>query len=56
VILDTRGIHSSRSLEHAETRARKPNLPVIARATASAPLVRCVPHETFDESRALAEA
>jgi uncharacterized protein YecE (DUF72 family) len=55
VIMDTRGIHSSLSLEHAETRARKPNLPVVPRATASAPLVRCVPHETFGESRAIAE-
>jgi uncharacterized protein YecE (DUF72 family) len=56
VILDTRGIHSSLSLEHAETRARKPNLPVVPRATADRPFVRCVPHETFAESRALAEA
>ena len=55
VILDTRGIHSSLSLEHAETRARKPNLPVVPRATADRPFVRCVPHETFTESRALAE-
>ena len=55
VILDTRGIHSSRSLEHAETRARKPNLPVVPRATARHPFVRCVPHETFRESRAIAE-
>jgi len=55
VILDTRGIHASLSLEHAETRARKPNLPVIPRATAAHPFIRCVPHETFAESRALAE-
>jgi uncharacterized protein YecE (DUF72 family) len=56
VMFDTRGIHASRSLEHAETRARKPNLPVIPRATAERPLVRCVPHERFQESRAIAEA
>jgi len=56
VILDTRGIHASKSLEHAETRARKPNLPVIMRATASHPFVRCVPHEDFAQSRAIAEA
>jgi uncharacterized protein YecE (DUF72 family) len=55
VILDTRGIHSSHSLEHAETRARKPNLPVVPRSTAQHPFVRCVPHETFTESRAIAE-
>jgi uncharacterized protein YecE (DUF72 family) len=55
VIMDTRGIHSSLSLEHAETRNRKPNLPVVPRATASAPFIRCVPHETFGESRAIAE-
>ncbi|HSN29400.1 MAG TPA: DUF72 domain-containing protein [Kofleriaceae bacterium] len=55
VILDTRGIHASHSLEHAETRARKPNLPVVARATAQHPFVRCVPHETFAESRPLVD-
>ena len=56
VILDTRGIHASKSLVHAETRARKPNLPVIMRATASHPFVRCVPHEDFAQSHAIAEA
>jgi uncharacterized protein YecE (DUF72 family) len=55
VILDTRGIHSSLSLEHAETRARKPNLPVIMRATASHPFVRCVPHEDFAKSHSIVE-
>jgi uncharacterized protein YecE (DUF72 family) len=48
VIMDTRGIHSSRSLRFAEVRDRKPNLPVIPRATASHPFVRCVPHEDWD--------
>jgi len=55
VILDTRGIHSSRSLVHAETRARKPNLPVITRTTGTHPFVRCVPHEDFAQSRGIAE-
>jgi uncharacterized protein YecE (DUF72 family) len=55
VLMDTRGIHASKSLEHAEVRARKPKLPVIVRATTSRPLVRFVPHEAFDESRPFAE-
>ncbi|HUS31627.1 MAG TPA: DUF72 domain-containing protein [Kofleriaceae bacterium] len=56
VILDTRGIHSSKSLTHAETRARKPNLPVIMRATANQPFVRCVPHEDFAQTSDIVEA
>jgi uncharacterized protein YecE (DUF72 family) len=55
VNMDTRGIHSSKSLQFAEVRGRKPAMPVIYRATAAHPLVRFVPHETFDESRAFAE-
>ncbi len=55
VIRDARGIHASTSLEHADTRDRKPNLPVVMRATASAPIVRCVPHESFDKTRPLVE-
>jgi len=55
VLMDTRGIHASKSLAFAEIRGRKPNLPVVMRATASRPLVRFVPHETFDESRPLLE-
>jgi uncharacterized protein YecE (DUF72 family) len=55
VLMDTRGIHASKSLAFAEVRGRKPNLPVVMRATASRPLVRFVPHETFDESRPLLE-
>ncbi|HEY4060075.1 MAG TPA: DUF72 domain-containing protein [Kofleriaceae bacterium] len=50
VIMDTRGIHSSRSLQFADVRARKPNVPVVMRATSSAPIVRCVPHEEFHQS------
>jgi uncharacterized protein YecE (DUF72 family) len=55
VMLDTRGVHASKSLMMAEVRARKPALPVIVRATASQPIVRCVPHEVFDEGRHFVE-
>jgi uncharacterized protein YecE (DUF72 family) len=55
VIMDTRGIHASKSLMFADVRGRKPSLPVVMRATAAQPLVRFVPHETFDESRHLLE-
>lgn len=55
VLMDTRGVHASKSLTFADVRARKPNLPVVVRATAAQPLVRFVPHETFDESRPFAE-
>ena len=50
VIMDTRGIHTSTSLEHAAVRDRKPNLPVVMRATGTRPLVRFVPHERFEAS------
>ena len=55
VTLDTRGIHSGHSLAVAEVRARKPNLPVYPRSTAQRPIVRCVPHEVFDEGRRFVE-
>ena len=55
VMMDARGLHSGSSLAMADVRARKPNVPVIMRATASHPLVRCVPHESFDASRHLVE-
>ena len=51
VVMDTRGVHASKSLTFAEVRARKPNLPLVMRATAARPLIRFVPHETFDASR-----
>ena len=51
-IMDTRGIHASKSLRFAEVRGRKPALPVFTDATADHPLVRFVPHEDFAESRA----
>jgi uncharacterized protein YecE (DUF72 family) len=55
VMMDARGLHSGHSLEHVDVRARKPNLPVIMRATSSHPFVRCVPHEELARSRAHAE-
>lgn len=55
VTMDTRGIHTSKSLALADVRARKPNLPVVPRATAGRPIVRCVPHEDLDASRAFVE-
>lgn len=53
VVLDTRGIHASANPAFADVRARKPNLPVVMRATADRPLVRCVPHEDFAASAPL---
>jgi uncharacterized protein YecE (DUF72 family) len=55
VMMDARGLHSGHSLSQADVRARKPNLPVIMRATSSSPFVRCVPHEDFGASRHLVE-
>jgi uncharacterized protein YecE (DUF72 family) len=52
VMMDARGLHAG---EMAEVRARKPDLPVIMRATASRPIVRCVPHESFEIARPLVE-
>ena len=53
VMMDARGLHSGNTLAVADVRARKPKLPVVMRATAQHPLIRCVPHETFDASRHL---
>jgi uncharacterized protein YecE (DUF72 family) len=55
VVMDTRGLHAGNSLALAEVRARKPRMPVIMRATAAQPLVRCVPHESFDATRPFVE-
>jgi uncharacterized protein YecE (DUF72 family) len=55
VMMDARGLHSGHALALAEVRARKPNLPVVVRATAAHPIVRCVPHEQFDAARAFVE-
>lgn len=55
VMMDARGLHAGNSLAHLDVRARKPKLPVVMRATASRPLVRCVPHEDFEAGRAFVE-
>jgi len=55
VIMDARGLHSGHSLTVADVRARKPKLPVVMRATATQPLIRCVPHESFDAGKHLVE-
>ena len=55
VIMDTRGVHASKSLALAAVRERKPSMPLVMRATAAQPLVRFVPHETFDENRGFLE-
>jgi len=55
VTMDTRGLHAGRSLALADVRARKPRLPVIVRATADRPIVRCVPHETPGAARPFVE-
>jgi uncharacterized protein YecE (DUF72 family) len=55
VVMDARGLHAGHSLAVAAVRARKPKLPVIMRATAGRPIVRCVPHESFDAARPLVE-
>jgi hypothetical protein len=52
---NARGLHSGHSLTVADVRARKPKLPVVMRATASQPLIRCVPHESFDTGKHLVE-
>ena len=55
VMMDARGLHSGQALALADERARKPNLPVIMRATAQHPMIRCVPHESFDAGRHFVE-
>lgn len=50
VIMDTRGIHASSNPAFIEVRGRKPALPVLMRATAKQPIVRCVPHDVFAET------
>jgi uncharacterized protein YecE (DUF72 family) len=53
VIMDARGLHASEAPEAAAVRARKPDLPLVVRATGRQPLVRCVPHPSFDAQRPL---
>jgi uncharacterized protein YecE (DUF72 family) len=55
VLMDTRGVQSSKSLEFADVRGRKPSMPIVMRATAAQPLIRFVPHEAFEESRRFLE-
>jgi uncharacterized protein YecE (DUF72 family) len=55
VMMDARGLHAGNGLEQADVRARKPKLPVVMRATASRPIVRCVPHESFATGRHFVE-
>jgi uncharacterized protein YecE (DUF72 family) len=50
VTMDARGLHATDAPELAEVRERKPNLPIVMRATGPRPIVRCVPHERFDET------
>jgi uncharacterized protein YecE (DUF72 family) len=47
VIMDARGLHASENIDYSDVRTRKPKLPVVMRATADRPMVRCVPHEAF---------
>jgi uncharacterized protein YecE (DUF72 family) len=51
VMMDARALHAGQSLSAADVRARKPKLPVVMRTTASHPIVRCVPHESFEHGR-----
>ncbi len=55
VMMDARGLHASGALEHLDVRQRKPYLPVVMRATASRPIVRCVPHDDFAAGRHFVE-
>lgn len=48
VIMDARGLHASDAPALAEVRSRKPNLPIVMRATGPQPIVRFVPHEDFE--------
>ncbi|MFT3698012.1 MAG: DUF72 domain-containing protein [Kofleriaceae bacterium] len=52
VIMDARGLHRTKALTLADVRGKKPALPVIVRTTGNRPIVRCVPHEDFEDSRA----
>jgi uncharacterized protein YecE (DUF72 family) len=55
VMMDARGLHAGTDVETLDVRQRKPNLPVVMRATADRPLIRCVPHASFDEGRHFVE-
>ncbi|MBX3160972.1 MAG: DUF72 domain-containing protein [Deltaproteobacteria bacterium] len=53
VIMDARGLHQCGAASVLEVRQRKPDLPVIMRATGRNPFVRCVPHVSFEAQRSL---
>lgn len=55
VMMDARGLHAGTAVEHLDVRQRKPKLPVVMRATGSRPLIRCVPHESFEQGRSFVE-
>jgi uncharacterized protein YecE (DUF72 family) len=55
VIMDARGLHATDSPALAEVRERKPNLPIVMRATGPQPIVRCVPHEVWTEGTRFVE-
>jgi uncharacterized protein YecE (DUF72 family) len=55
VMMDARGLHAGNSLAVMDVRQRKPKLPVVMRATARRPIVRCVPHEDFAQGRHFVE-
>ncbi len=50
VVMDARGLHASDDPALAEVRDRKPNLPIVMRATGPQPIVRCVPHPDFEST------
>jgi uncharacterized protein YecE (DUF72 family) len=49
VIMDARGLHATDNPALDEVRKRKPNLPIVMRATGPQPVVRVVPHDRFDD-------
>lgn len=55
VIMDARGLHATESEALAEVRDRKPNLPIVMRATGPQPIVRLVPHETWADGTRFVE-
>ena len=47
VVMDARGLHASSDERFADVRGRKPQVPIVLRATGDNPIVRFVPHEDF---------
>lgn len=48
VTMDARGLHASDNPAVAEVQRRKPNNPIVMRATGPRPIVRVVPHDDFE--------